>query len=414
VVYSAAVKRSALLAALVALPAAAQTKVGVIPFVALSGEIPAKTGAKAAAMLANELKNLEGVQSVDVPLEVKPDPSEAALDDAHAAAKEAQDFEKRRKFGQAADAYTKAIAKFDAAAARLDNVNDLADATASLASVLYRMGDDVGGERQLAQAVALAPARDFPGMSTSPLFTATVKKMRDKVLAAQRGTVRIESIPVGSPARLDGQTIGRTPVVIKDVPAGDHLWRVDLPTGEQVGGSLSVKGGSTAKVAGVESSAGNQGQLALALLKNKLDAGGVGLVKSIAGSSGADLLVFGTLYLSGKDMLFDSFLYSPSKDTLVRLPRNQFDPDLLNAGLELFKLAGEVGAKGLEAGKPAKLPTTVCADTPPPEAATVADARYAMPGEATEGETAVDTGPRKPVTRKPLSRKPVKHESDSP
>jgi hypothetical protein len=57
-----------------------------------------------------------------------------------------------------------------------------------------------------------------------------------------------------------------------------------------------------------------------------------------------------------------------------------------------------------------KLPLTMCADNPPPEAATVSDARYSQPGEAIEAEAIEDAGPRKPVTRKPVTRKPANKE----
>ena len=42
-------------------------KVTVVPFAALSGDVPQRAGQKAAAMLSNELKNLDTVQYVAPP-----------------------------------------------------------------------------------------------------------------------------------------------------------------------------------------------------------------------------------------------------------------------------------------------------------------------------------------------------------
>jgi len=57
-----------------------------------------------------------------------------------------------------------------------------------------------------------------------------------------------------------------------------------------------------------------------------------------------------------------------------------------------------------------KLPLVVCADNAPVEAATVTDASYLVPGEATEAETAEEEGAHKPGTRKPITRKPANQE----
>ena len=41
-------------------------------------------------------------------------------------------------------------------------------------------GDDVGGAKELSNAISLTPTRAFAGEATSPLFTATCKKLREK------------------------------------------------------------------------------------------------------------------------------------------------------------------------------------------------------------------------------------------
>ncbi len=391
-------RRLLLLALACLLPAAALAdgvKVAVAPFAPLTGDVPVRAGTKGAMLLASELKSVGTVS----PLEVALEPNEAAakaLNAAREAVNVAQAAEKKRKYGLAATAYKKAIAEFDAGAALLSDPVELSDAHAALGVVHYLTGDDAAGAKELAHAIALTPNRPFHGESTSPLFTATVRKVRDSVQAAQKATLRVESAPHGAQVLFDGQEMGRTPVLIKDVPPGKHLWRVLLPSSEPAGGTVILSAGQKEKVSASYTGSAPVSQLIHALITNKLDDKVAAAAKATAAGAEADLLAFGALMGRGQELVLETFLYSPAKNLVVRLPQKTFDSEMLSAGMELFKVAGDIGGRTEELGAAEKLPGKVCAEVPPAATAELTELLYG--GDADKLEKGDERrGPRRPV-----------------
>jgi hypothetical protein len=376
--------------------AQAEVKVAVVPFAPLTGDVPVKAGAKAAELLSSELKNAGPLAVAELSVE----PNEAAqksLQAARDAVTEAQGLEKRRRFGAAAASYRKAIAAYDAAAPLVTDVAELSDAHLALGTVLYLTGDDAGGAKELWNAISLTPARSFPGEATSALFASTVKKIRERVLGGDRGALQITSFPPGVGVSLDGQDLGRTPLTIKDVPAGKHLWRVLLPSAEPTGGVLTVVGNQKQKVAATLTSNGPVSKLISALATNKLDDAALALATQVSAGSQADLLVFGALMARGQDLVMESFVFAPAKKAFVRLPQKTFDSEMISAGMEIFKVAGEIAARTEELGAPDKAPAKVCAEVPPPEAAEQSEVGYAQAERDRPSVEPDRKGPRRPV-----------------
>ena len=387
----------ALGAVLVGLGASARAegvKVAVAPFAALTGDVPVRAGGKTAMLLAGELKNVGTVTPGEIALESN-DAATKALQTARDLVNAAQAQEKKRKFGAAAALYKKAIAAYDAGASLISDPTELSDAHAALGIVFYLTGDDISGAKELWNGIALTPNRPFAGEATSPLFAATVKKIREKVLSAPRATLRVESMPPGAAVIFDGQEMGKTPLSLKDVPPGKHLWRVLLPTSDPSGGTVMLTAGQKEKVSASYSGTAPVSQLIASLINNKLDDKVLAAAKATATTSGADLLAFGALFARGQDLILETFLYSPAKNVMVRLPQRTFDTEMLSAGMELFKVAGEIGGRTDELGVPEKLPTKVSAEAPPAASAELTEMAYAMPGEKVDKTD--DKGPRRPV-----------------
>jgi hypothetical protein len=383
---------------LLGLPTAAGAdgaKVAVAPFAPLTGDVPVRAGGKGAMLLAGELKNVGTVTPSEIALEID-EAAPKALAGAREAINIAQAQEKKHKFGAAAAAYRKAIAGYDAGAAALVDITELSDAHAGLGVVLYLTGDDVNGAKELWNAIALTPNRQFQGESTSPLFTATVKKTREKVLSAPKATLRVESMPPGAQVVFDGQEMGRTPLNLKDIPPGKHLWRVLLPSSDPAGGAIVLSTGQKEKVTASLGGAAPVSQLIASLAGNKLDDKVLAAAKATASAAGADLLAFGALFARGQDLVLEAFLYSPAKNAVVRLPQKTFDTEMLSAGMELFKVAGEIGGRTEELGAAEKLPTKVSVEAPPPASAELTEVAYALPGEK-QDKPDETRGPRRPV-----------------
>lgn len=397
---------------------AAPPKVAVMPFAALSGDVPQRAGHKASAMLANEFKNLDAVSLVQLPKGAENAGSTEKLNEglakARALVEQAKAHRKNRKFRLAEDALNQAIGAYRQNAAGITDVAELMDAYALLSAVLYNTGRDEEGHSALLTAVSFAPSRDLPLAQTSALFGRVVLDTRKAVQLAQKGSLLVESTPSGAQVTVDGITLGATPIEVKDVPAGQHVWRVLLPSGETVGGVVEVAAGKQAKVAGQTTTADPESRALSQLSQNKLDDSALKAITEVGRSADAEVVLFGGMSRDGKNLALDAYVFSLTTNEVRRLPRLNFDTELLSAGMEFYNLAGDLSKKAMRTGELVKLPATVATG---PVVATnrLATAQYGIPvgkNDGLEGDpTATDTDkaqggrkPLEPVKRKPLRR----------
>ncbi|MFL5320934.1 MAG: PEGA domain-containing protein [Myxococcaceae bacterium] len=341
----------------------APPKVTVVPFAALSGDVPQRAGQKAAAMLSNELKNLDTVQYVapqkSSATAVGGDKLQDGITHARQLVDEAKDERQKRKFKLASDTLDKALAEYRTNAAGLQDVAELSDAYALLSAVLYNTGRDEEGQKALVTAVSFAPSRELPLAATSPLFSRVVLDMRKQVQLAQKGSIVAESTPSGAAVTLDGVNLGATPLEIKDVPPGQHVWRVNLPSGELVGGVVEVAAGKQAKVSGQASGLDPESRALATLAQNKLDEPTLKALADYGRANEVDNVLFGGISRDGKNLALDAFVYSLLTNEVRRLPRMSFDTELLSAGMEFYNLAGELSKAGLKVGELTRAPTAV-------------------------------------------------------
>lgn len=396
--------------------AAAPLKLTLMPFAALTSDVPQRAGQKASGMLMQELKNGEGLQLLDTRKKEAPDAFAEALAQARKDVESAKELRSRRKFRLADEALGKALAALRASAAGLTDLSEVVDAYALAAAVQFNTGRDEEGAKSLATALALAPDRPLPLAATSALFGKVVDDARKALKEGPKGSLQVETSPSGAALLIDGVALGGSPLLIKDVPPGLHFWRATLPNGEVVGGTLEVAAGKQAKATGTASSKDPESRLLAQLAVNKLDADLVTAAKEHAAATQADLVVFGALSKDGKGLALDAFLYAAAGGELRRLPRSKFDTELLSAGMEFFNLAGALAKQGAKVGEAVKVPASVLADRPVGQAK-VAEAKYGVqPGKelALDGvadgvntEPVKDDGPRKPLDgkRTPLKKR---------
>jgi len=68
--------------------------------------------------------------------------------------------------------------------------------------------------------------------------------------SADTGVLVLDSRPMGATAFLDGRAVGRTPVMLPDVKAGDHSVRFELDQHRTWTASIKVVGGTANRVGG--------------------------------------------------------------------------------------------------------------------------------------------------------------------
>ncbi len=394
-------------------PAGPKPKLTVMPFAALTGDVPQRAGAKAVGMLTTEFKSADSFSLVDAKKEKSTTAAEESIETARAAVKEASELRGKKKFRLAEEALQRAITAYKNAPGSLADLAEVVDAYALLSAVQFNTGRDDEGAKSLNQALTLAPERELPLAQTSALFARVVTDARKGIKDGAKGSVMLESAPSNAPVLLDGLALGSTPLAVKDVPPGLHFWKATLPSGESLGGIVEVVAGKQASAKAASASKDPESRLLSSLAQNKLDADLVAAAREHAKSAEADLVVFGALSKEGKGLALDTFLFAASTGDVRRMARASFDTELLSAGMEFFNLAGELAKKGDKVGEAVKVPSSVSMTLITGGSAKLAEAKYGVvPGKEpglddAAPEPTKDDGPRKPLEQKrrgPLKR----------
>lgn len=392
---------------------AVKSKLTVMPFAALTGDVPQRAGTKALGMLTTEFKSADSFALVDPKKEKAVGGAEESVETARKAVTEAKELRAKKKFRLAEEALQRAIAAYKAAPAALPEVGEVVDAYALLSAVQFNTGRDDEGARSLTQALTMAPDRELPLAQTSALFSRVVTDARKVLKDGGKGSVMLESSPSNAPVLLDGLPLGTTPLSVKDVPPGLHFWKATLPSGEALGGVVEVVAGKQAIAKAASASKDPESRLLSSLAQNKLDAELVAAAREHAKSAEADLVVFGALSKEGKGLALDTFLFAASTGDVRRMARASFDTELLSAGMEFFNLAGELAKHGDKVGEAVRVPSSVSMTLITGGTAKLAEAKYGVvPGKELDGldaaEPVKDEGPRKPLESK--KRAPLKRQ----
>lgn len=409
------------LAVLLAIPAFAEDaktpKVAVVPFAALSGDVPQRSGTKAAGMLSNELKNAEGLSLVVANHAQAADPYKDSLDAARSKVEEAKELREKRKFSAAEQALNQAIDAYRKGAPGLQDIGEMQDAYVLLSAVQYLTGRDEEGAKSLDTALALAPNRELPLAKTSALFNKVVSDARAALQKGPKGSLLVESTPSGASVTVDGVALGSTPLQVSDVPPGVHVWRVQLPSGDSTGGVAQVAAQKQTKVAGQASGDDPESKILAVLSQNKIDPSVIEAAKSEAKTVGADLLIFGALSREGKKLALDSFVLEAASGQVKRLPQTHFDTELLSAGMEFYNLVGSLAKEGLKVGQDTRIPGPVSTDLKS-GGVKVAEVRYGVNPEKKEtgldATLGLDTGGKSNADAKQEERKPLEKKHRGP
>lgn len=328
-------------------------RVAVLPFQAISGDVPGRAGPRVTQRLTTEVRGVPGLELAEPP-ETEPPPD--ALAQARAAVKEAEAQRQKHDFAGAEASLGKALDAYATVAAAVPSGSEVADAYALRAAVRYSQGRDEDAARALSFALTLSPGRTLPLTATSPLFARTVERVHAALQQQPRGSVRFVSVPPGIPLTIDGQPVENTPVRVAELPPGGHLWRAVLPSGETTGGLVEAVSGKEVEVKIRPPGEGSEATLAAALAGNRLDAASVEAATALGQTQRADLVLFGTVSRTDTGLAVDAFVLAPGTKTLRRIPRLTLDTDLLDAGPPMRELAATLAARGPQAGDAVSLP----------------------------------------------------------
>ncbi len=389
-------------------PATGPKKTVVVPFVALSPQLPARIGTKAAAILEQELRN-QGSFAV-APSAVTPvvAADETVLTSVKKLLSEASVLRGQRKFGDAEARCMAAIEALKAAPAAVTSAGEIADAFTALAVNQYSQGNDTMAEQNLRAALAVAPQRAVTLVEPSPLFAAVVEATRKTVLASATAQLAVESTPSRGVLSLDGVNYGAAPLRVAQVPAGWHWWRLVLPHGETVAGVIELSAGKSARVVGAPKADRAEIRLMSLLAKNKVDAEVNALAGEILKANEATLLLTGLLMAEGDNVMLTPLLFSKAEPAR-KLVAMRFDGELLSAGVGFLQLTTELAQQDAKIGEVLRLPVATLV-TQEGVGNAAREVSFIAEPAALRGEAAGLSAPSTPLSpvpiRKPLTKKP--------
>ena len=346
-------------------PAANRKSIAVIPYGPVNGEAPQSSGDKVAELFRDEITKAGDFKLVEIGADAdkssdkKPGEAEMAaaktqLTDALAQLDKVKSLLERRKVKPAADAAGKGIAAFVHSFQGADDFKALSDAYARLAVIRFMQGNDDACNHALDDLIRVDPTRvltvaDFKalaGTDVSSDLATRFKSERKTLFGKSRGNIRVESAPAGGRILIDGAPVGETPLLAKSLLPGDHYIVVTKEGAGAFWKQVTVKSGTITVTATLNADAvGPLGDIARNLDRNVLDGKTRDKIKAVATTAGADYVVFGGIRPDGDTLVAKSYAMRTKDGALAELVGVSLDTSLLGAGIEIVKIANDLGNK---------------------------------------------------------------------
>jgi hypothetical protein len=387
----------------------AASRIEVLTFAPLSGDLPQGAGEKGADILTVQLK---GQSEFDVIPRQKSSKGAGveALALARKRAAEGRKALDQRRPAEAQKAFEEAQQAYMKGLSELSNFDELVNLTAELSTLLYRRGKDEQAAQVMTDALRVSVGHPPKILAQSPTYGPVAEALIKKVAALPKGSIRLDSTPEGAHVYIDGQDSGNAPVVLKSLPEGRHFLRAILPSGETWGEAVVVSSkGEAAHLRAQSGAEGPAAEVAAQLAENRLDPSILASLQQVAARENSALLAFGALTRTIDGVALDSFLYNAKANKISRLKRVAFDQEMLDAGLKMDKVVSEIQARVKGDPHPVDLPSKVVPDFvatkelpteymlggPPPE---VSPDQPIVPAQ---GSSTDESGKRKVIKRNP-------------
>jgi hypothetical protein len=135
-----------------AAPPATKPKLSVMPFAALTGDVPPRAGSKAVGMLTTEFKSADSFALVESKKDKATTGAEEQLEKAKKDVADAKDLRGKKKFRLAEEALIRATGAYKASAGAVTDVSEVVEAYGLLAAVQFNTGRDEEGAKSLNQS----------------------------------------------------------------------------------------------------------------------------------------------------------------------------------------------------------------------------------------------------------------------
>lgn len=190
------------------------------------------------------------------------------------------------------------------------------------------------------RAQRVLPTRDFP-----PKIVELHKQISDELVGKPTSTLNIDSVPSGAVVVFNGSEVGKTPMQIKDVPAGQHFLVLDL-AGYQI------------YAAPIQVNAGPQNFITPLKEKNifhtyaaNADQNSKDELKKLAEALGANVLILGQAIPKGSNLEVQTQIFTAKTGTFSEVYKESTG----NKKISLQSTTAKVKKQLLESQQPTKV-----------------------------------------------------------
>lgn len=352
---------------------AARHRVLVLPYSSIHGMLPAQTGEKSAQFLRTELRGSDGVKLVrlkrsgEAASVVNPTPArdQSQLNRASQSAAEAAAALDTGDFTLAITKFHEAI-DLEKAQHPYVKFSDLRQQFIGLAVASFQLGEEDEGIRYLEAAARIDPTTRLDSKKLPPIFVRTFDDVLRQLKEQPKAALTVDCSVPGSKVLLDGRDIGATPLNRSDLLSGTHYLKIVPPQGTIVWAqSVDLISGQQAKVsAKIDLIGGALDEIDRELSANQLTQSVVQRAAELARHAQATHVVLGGIHQEKDGIAVTSYLLSVGEKTVCPIERALFDPGMMSAGIELYKVGADIVQKLDKCPAPRRLPSPVAAEAP--------------------------------------------------
>ena len=352
---------------------AARHQILVLPYSSIHRMLPAQTGEKSAQFLKTELKGSDGVKlvrlkrSADAASVVNPTPmrDQSQLNRASQSSAEASAALETGDFTLAITKFHEAI-DLEKAQHPYAVFSELRQQFIGLAVASFQLGEEDEGIRYLEAAARIDPTQRLDAKKLPPIFVRTFDNVLKQLSEQPRASLQVDCSVANSKVLLDGKEIGVTPLIRKDLLSGTHYLKIIPPQGTTVWAQpVDLISGQQAKVsAKIDLIGGALTEIDRELSNNQLTQAVIQRATELARYSSASHVVLGGIHQEKDGIAVTSYLLSVDAQTVCPIERALFDPGMMSAGIELYKVGADIVQKLDKCPSPRRLPSPVAAEAP--------------------------------------------------
>ncbi|MBI5529870.1 MAG: PEGA domain-containing protein [Deltaproteobacteria bacterium] len=331
----------------------------IFPYQPVYGTVPDDIGTKTSELVQNEIANNERIKLVPAPKLQTAAPAAAeearidhnAIKKALGQVKNGASEVKAQNFDRAIKLLKDAGAVLERNAEYLDDLSPLIEAYLNLSMAYLGSGEEEAGEDLITHVVRLDPKRQLDPKEFVPLFLRIFDARRKSLYNQPRGSIFVNAMPAGASITIDGKPVGNAPAYLKDLIRGEHYLKIEKPGEPPRYKRVSVPGGSQIEVkiefagAGGPGGTGPEASIAQGIRNNKLDPKVRDEAKLLAQKAGADYVVLGGVTKAENMYQVNSYIIKVKTAEIAPLVTLFFDPDMLGASIEIYKMVEEIAKK---------------------------------------------------------------------